>query len=193
MRRICVFCGSNSGSKPEYRHAAEDVGRSLAQRGIELVYGGGNVGLMGVVADAALAAGGRVIGVIPQALASKEVAHWGLTDLRIVESMHERKALMAELSDAFIALPGGIGTMEEFFEVWTWSQLGYHAKPCGLINSGGYFDGLISFLDHMTAEHFLREQHRSMLFVAQMANELLVQFAAFQPPRVEKWIDRDST
>ena len=193
MRRICVFCGSNSGTKPEYRRAAEEVGRSLAERGIELVYGGGNVGLMGVVADAALAAGGRVIGVIPQALASKEVAHWGLTDLRVVESMHERKALMAELSDAFIALPGGIGTMEEFFEVWTWSQLGYHAKPCGLINSAGYFDGLISFLDHMTGEKFLREQHRSMLVVAQTVSDLLDRFATFQAPRVEKWIDREST
>jgi uncharacterized protein (TIGR00730 family) len=193
VRRICVFCGSNSGTQPEFRRAAEDVGRSLAERGIELVYGGGNVGLMGIVADAALAAGGRVIGVIPKALASKEVAHWGLTDLRVVESMHERKALMAELSDAFIALPGGIGTMEEFFEVWTWSQLGYHVKPCGLINSAGYFDGLISFLDHMTAEKFLREQHRSLLVVAQTVNELLVRFAEFQAPRVEKWIDREST
>ncbi|MBI5757148.1 MAG: TIGR00730 family Rossman fold protein [Planctomycetales bacterium] len=193
MRRICVFCGSNSGMKSEYRRAAEDVGRSLAERGIELVYGGGNVGLMGVVADAALVAGGRVIGVIPQALASKEVAHWGLTELRVVESMHERKALMAELSDAFIALPGGIGTMEEFFEVWTWSQLGYHAKPCGLINSAGYFDGLISFLDHMTADQFLRAEHRSMLMVAQTASELLDRFVTFRPPQVEKWIDRDAT
>jgi hypothetical protein len=193
VRRICVFCGSNSGAKPEYRRAAEDVGRLLAARGIELVYGGGKVGLMGVVADAALAAGGRVIGVLPRALATKELAHEGLTDLRVVTSMHERKALMAELSDGFIALPGGIGTMEEFFEVWTWSQLGYHAKPCGLLNSGGYFDGLISFLDHMSAERFLRDEHRSMLVVAQTAGEILDRFASFRPPQVEKWIDRAAT
>jgi len=193
VRRLCVFCGSNSGAKPEYRRAAEEVGRLLAERGIEVVYGGGKVGLMGVVADAALAAGGRVIGVLPRALATKELAHDGLTDLRVVESMHERKALMAELSDGFIALPGGIGTMEEFFEVWTWSQLGYHAKPCGLLNSGGYFDGLISFLDHMSSEKFLRNEHRSMLVIAQTASELLDRFATFRPPQVEKWLDREAT
>src|SRR6187549_1487199 len=151
MMRVCVFAGSSSGSRPEYRTAAEDLGRELAARGIELVYGGAHVGLMGGVADAVLAGGGRVTGVIPKALVDKEVAHTGLTDLRIVASMHQRKALMVDLSDAFIALPGGWGTLDEMFEILTWAQLGLHRKPCGLLNVQKYFDRLLAFLDHCGA------------------------------------------
>src|ERR1043165_174167 len=145
FRRVCVFCGSSPGARPEYRQAAEAMGRLLASRRIGLVYGGGNVGLMGLLADAALSAGGEVIGVIPRHLDAREVAHRGLPDLRVVASMHERKALMADLSDAFIALPGGLGTLEEMFEILTWAQLGLHRKPCGLLNVLGYFDRLLSF------------------------------------------------
>jgi uncharacterized protein (TIGR00730 family) len=190
MKRICVFCGSNPGAEPAYAEAAADLGRLLALRGLTLVYGGGRVGLMGVLADAALAAGGRVTGVIPEALAAKELAHGRLTDLVVVGSMHERKALMSELSDAFIALPGGIGTLEEWFEVWTWSQLGFQPKPCGMLNVAGYYDHLLAFLDHMTAERFLSPPHRSMAIVEERADRLLDRLASYQPPRAEKWIDR---
>lgn len=190
MERICVFCGSNPGADPAYEEAAADLGRLLAGRGLTLVYGGGHVGLMGVLADAALAAGGRVTGVIPEALAAKELAHGRLTDLRVVASMHERKALMSELSDAFIALPGGIGTLEEWFEVWTWSQLGFQPKPCGMLNVAGYYDHLLAFLDHMTEERFLSPPHRSMAIVEDRADRLLDRLASYQPPRAAKWIDR---
>jgi uncharacterized protein (TIGR00730 family) len=190
MKRICVFCGSNPGADPAYTEAAGDLGRLIAGRGLGLVYGGGHVGLMGVLADAALAAGGRVTGVIPEALAAKELAHRGLTDLMVVGSMHERKALMSELSDAFIALPGGIGTLEEWFEVWTWSQLGFQPKPCGMLNVAGYYDHLLAFLDHMTTERFLSPPHRSMALVEDRADRLLDRLASYQPPRAEKWIDR---
>jgi uncharacterized protein (TIGR00730 family) len=162
-RRICVFCGSSAGVRAAYRQAAQTVGRLLARRGIELVYGGGHVGLMGFVADACLSEGGRVIGVIPQALADKEVAHTGLTELRVVRSMHERKAVMAELSDAFLVLPGGYGTWEEFFEVLTWSQLGIHRKPCAVLNVSGYYDPLLAMADRATAEGFVRQVHREAL------------------------------
>ncbi len=188
MERICVFCGSSTGTNPAYAEAAADLGRLLAGRGLALVYGGGRVGLMGVLADAALAAGGRVTGVIPEALAAKELAHGGLTDLVVVRSMHERKACMSELSDAFIALPGGIGTLEEWFEVWTWSQLGFQSKPCGMLNVAGYYDSLLSFLDHMTEERFLSLPHRSMAVVDERADRLLDRLAAYHPPRAEKWI-----
>lgn len=190
MKRVCVFCGSNTGANPAYAEAAADLGLLLARRGLTLVYGGGHVGLMGVLADAALAAGGRVTGVIPEALAAKELAHRGLTDLKVVGSMHERKALMSELSDAFIALPGGIGTLEEWFEVWTWSQLGFQPKPCGMLNVAGYYDHLLAFLDHMAAERFLSPPHRSMAIVEDRADRLLDRLASYQPPRTEKWIDR---
>jgi uncharacterized protein (TIGR00730 family) len=190
---VCVFAGSNMGARREYAAAARDVGRVLAERGIDLVYGGARVGLMGVAADATLAAGGRVTGVIPSALVAKEVAHNGLTDFRVVSSMHERKALMSELSDAFIALPGGWGTWEEFFEVLTWSQLGLHAKPCGLLNVDGYFDRLLSFVDHSIDEGFVRREYRSMISVSVSPAALLDAFASYQPPAVEKWIDRAST
>ena len=178
MHRLCVFCGSSSGNDPAYSELAQQLGRVLAQRRIGLVYGGGRVGLMGVLADAALAAGGEVIGVIPQALLDREHGHRGLTQLRVVDSMHARKALMAELADGFVALPGGIGTLEEIFEVWTWAQLGMHQKPCALINVGGFFTPLIGFLDHLVATGFLRAESRAMMTVAASPEELLTRFSA---------------
>jgi uncharacterized protein (TIGR00730 family) len=189
LNSVCVFCGSNSGASPAYAEAAAGLGRALVRRGLTLVYGGGRVGLMGVVADAALAAGGRVIGVIPEALATREVAHNQVTEMRVVGSMHERKALMSELSDGFLALPGGIGTLEEWFEVWTWSQLGFQPKPCGLLNVTGYYDHLLAFLDHMTEERFLTGTHRSMAIVDDDPELLLDRLASYQPPQARKWID----
>ena len=162
IKRICVYCGSNSGSRPSYTKAARDMGLALTQRGLELVYGGGRVGLMGALADSVLAAGGHVIGIIPQSLAAREVGHHGLKDLRVVNSMHERKALMAELADAFIALPGGFGTLEEISEVLTWAQLGLHRKPYGFLNVEGFYDSLLSFFDHAVAENFIRAVHRGI-------------------------------
>jgi uncharacterized protein (TIGR00730 family) len=191
--RYCVFCGSSPGRRPVYAQAAAALGRTLAEAGIGLVYGGASVGLMGIVADAAQAHGGEVIGVIPRSLVDKEVAHGGLSDLRVVESMHQRKALMAELSDGFIALPGGIGTLEELFEVWTWAQLGDHGKPCALLNVGGFYDGLSSFLDHVVEEAFLRPMHRDMLIVEQDVGGLLSALAGYQAPKVVKWIEKDGT
>ncbi|HEY0554219.1 MAG TPA: TIGR00730 family Rossman fold protein [Thermoanaerobaculia bacterium] len=191
MNSLCVFCGSNPGASPTYAEAAVRLGGILARRGIRIVYGAGRVGLMGVVADAALAAGGEVIGVIPEALATLELAHDGLTDLQVVGSMHERKARMSELSDGFLALPGGIGTLEEWFEVWTWSQLGFHPKPCGLLNVAGYYDHLLAFLDHVTAERFLNEAHRAMAIVGDDPGLLLDRLAAWQPPRARKWIEAE--
>jgi len=193
MKRICVFSGSSPGARPEYREAAADLGSTLARSGLGLVYGGAKVGLMGALADAALAAGGHVVGVIPQVLVQKEVAHAGLTDLRVVSSMHERKGLMAELSDGFIALPGGMGTLEELAEVLTWAQLGMHRKPCGLLNVAGYYDGLAAFLDHAVGERFILPAHRNMLLVATTAKDLLESFASYRAPVVEKWIDRKQT
>ncbi|HEY9823520.1 MAG TPA: TIGR00730 family Rossman fold protein [Candidatus Sericytochromatia bacterium] len=191
MKRVCVFCGSSKGLRPAYKQAAQNMGEALALQGIGLVYGGGNVGLMGAVADAALAAGGEVIGVIPEALVAKEIAHKGLTELRIVGSMHERKALMAELSDAFVALPGGYGTFEEFCEVLTWAQLGLHQKPCGLLNVEGYYDYLIGLFDRAVAEEFLRPQHRSLVLEQEKPQRLLDLLAQYQPVLIDKWIDRD--
>jgi uncharacterized protein (TIGR00730 family) len=181
--RMCVFCGSKTGARPEYLQAARDVGRELAERGIGVVYGGASVGLMGEVADAALAAGGEVIGVIPRGLFGREVAHRGLTELRIVADMHERKATMAQLSSAFIALPGGSGTLEELFEVWTWGQIGVHEKPCGLLDVNGYFEQLSGFVDHMVTEQFLRPEHRQMFTVHSDVDELLREFESYEPPR----------
>ena len=188
LRRVCVFCGSSSGHNPGFRRLAERLGRVLAGQGLGLVFGGGRVGLMGAVADAALAAGGEVIGVIPQALMDREIGHRGLTDLRIVGSMHERKALMAELADGFIALPGGIGTLEELFEIWTWAQLGLHAKPCGLLDGDGFFQPLVGFLDRLVLTGFVRPQHRSMLHCAESPEALLAAFAGYQAPLVAKWV-----
>jgi uncharacterized protein (TIGR00730 family) len=173
LRSLCVFCGSNAGGRPSYRAAADALGLALARRGQRLVYGGGHVGLMGVVADAALGAGGEVVGVIPQHLVDREIAHRSLSELRVVHSMHERKALMAALADGFIVLPGGIGTLEEFFEVWTWGQLGLHAKPYGLLNVDSYFDPLLRFLDHAVTERFVRSDHRDLLVVEEQVERLL--------------------
>lgn len=192
MERICVYCGSNVGDRPSYLAAAQTLGQKLAARHITLVYGGGNVGLMGAIADAALAAGGSVIGVIPQALVDKEVAHSGLTDLRVVPSMHDRKALMADLSDAFIALPGGLGTLEELCEVATWTQLGVHQKAVGLLNVEGFYDGLLGFLDHAIAEKFIRPEHRQILISATEPDHLLDQLAQATVPTVTKWLGREA-
>jgi uncharacterized protein (TIGR00730 family) len=191
LNSVCVFCGSNPGASPAYGEAAARLGRAVARRGMTLVYGGGRVGLMGVTADAALAAGGRVIGVIPEALATRELAHAGLTDLQVVGSMHERKARMSELADGFLALPGGIGTLEEWFEVWTWSQLGFQPKPCGLLDVAGYYRHLLAFLDHMTAELFLSETHRAMAIVDDAPERLLDRLAAYRPTAGRKWIDTE--
>jgi uncharacterized protein (TIGR00730 family) len=191
LRSLCVFCGANPGGKSEYAAAAAAMGRLLGERGIRLVYGGGNVGMMGVLADATLAAGGEVIGVIPQMLVDKELAHRHVTDLRIVGSMHERKALMAELSDAFVALPGGLGTYEELFEVLTWAQLHIHHKSVGCLNALGYFDPLATLLDHAVNEGFLHANQRRLLVIASEPAELLARLAEQQPMRETKWIGRD--
>jgi hypothetical protein len=190
MRRICVFLGSNGGRRTAYMDAATAFGGLLAREGIGLVYGGASVGLMGALANATLEAGGEVIGIIPQRLVEKEIAHRGLSDLRVVGSMHERKALMAELADGFVALPGGIGTLEELFEVWTWAQLGSHGKPCALLNTEGYYDPMLSFLDHTVEEGFMRRAHRDMLLVAQYPEQLLARMREYRAPNVIKWIER---
>jgi uncharacterized protein (TIGR00730 family) len=192
LRRIAVFCGSNVGARPEYVAAAKSLGRAMAARGIGLVYGGSNVGLMAVIADEVEDELGDVIGIIPKALVDREVANTSLDDLRVVASMHERKALMAELADGFIALPGGIGTLEEFFETWTWAQLGMHAKPCGLLNAAGYFDPLLLFLDRTVEERFVRQVHRDMVIVASDPAALLDRFAAYEAPNVVKWVNAGS-
>jgi len=193
MKSICVFCGSNIGRDPRYRAEAESLGRLLAARGIELVYGGGNVGLMGAIADACLAAGGMVIGVIPEALVGKEVAgrvvdHQALTRMEVVDSMHTRKARMAELSDGFVALPGGFGTFEEFCEVLTWGQLGFHVKPMGLLNVAGFFDPLLNMFDHAVDQGFLRAENRAMALAETDIERLLDAMAAYRPEPVSKWL-----
>jgi uncharacterized protein (TIGR00730 family) len=193
LRSICVFCGSRSGGDPAYEAGARELGLALAEEGITLVYGGGRVGLMGVVADAVLEAGGRASGVIPEVLLEREIGHPGLTDLRVVGSMHERKALMSELSEGFVALPGGTGTLEEFFEVQTWAQLGEHGKPCGLLNVANYYEPLLDLFDHMVARGFLSEEHRAMVLVENEPRPLLDAFARYRPPKVVKWIDRGQT
>jgi len=190
LASVCVFCGSSPGGDPAYRAAAEAMGRAIANRGQRLVYGGAKVGLMGALADAALDAGGEVVGVIPAALADKEIAHDGLSRLEIVASMHERKARMAELSDGFIALPGGVGTLEEIFEIWTWGQLGFHAKPAGFLNALGYYNALRNFVDHAVGEAFLQAPHRDMIIFREDAAQMLDAMDAYVPPVVEKWIGR---
>ncbi|GMU67315.1 MAG: cytokinin riboside 5'-monophosphate phosphoribohydrolase [Acidobacteriota bacterium] len=189
MRAVAVFCGSRLGARRAYREAAAGFGRVLARRGLTLVYGGGNVGLMGVVADAALAEGGEVIGVIPAFLMDREVGHAGLSRLVRVESMHERKATMAGLSDAFVALPGGLGTLEEIFEVWTWNLLGLHAKPCGLLDVDGYFSPLVDFLDRTVEAEFVSREHRELLAVESDPGVLLDRLAAAPPPPPAKWVE----
>lgn len=188
MKAVCVFCGSSSGRDPAYAEAARATGTAIAKTGLRLVYGGARVGLMGTVADAALAAGGEVVGVLPFALQEKELAHPALSALHIVASMHERKAMMAELSDAFIALPGGAGTLEELFEVWTWGRLGYHRKPCGFLNVAGFYDGLLAFLDLQRDEGFVRPEMREMVLVETSAEAMLAAFARYEPPATPKWI-----
>lgn len=191
MTRICVFAGSSPGARPEYAETARALGRALLARRLGLVYGGARVGVMGVVADEVLRGGGEVIGVIPHALADREVAHEGLTTLHRVDSMHERKALMADLSEGFIALPGGWGTLEEWFEVLTWSQLGLHRKPCGLLNVAGYFDGLLRFLDHAVAERFVRAEHAGLVIAGHSPQDLVDRLMTQPIPAVTKWIDRE--
>lgn len=191
MKRVCVFCGSSHGHDPRYRRAAEDLGRRLAERGLGLVFGGGSVGLMGALADATLAAGGNAIGVIPHGLAAREIAHRGLSELRVVSSMHERKAHMARLADAFIALPGGFGTLEELFEIVTWAQLGIHRKPIGLLNVAGYYDALIALLDQAVAEGFVSRENHGLVVVEQEPDALLDRLATHQGPPVREWIGPD--
>jgi uncharacterized protein (TIGR00730 family) len=194
VRRLCVFCGSSPGARPAYGDAAEELGRLLVAEGIGLVYGGGHVGLMGRLADAVLGDGGEAIGVMPEALVAKEIGHTRLTDLRVVGSMHERKALMADLADGFVALPGGLGTVEELLEIYTWAQLGLHRKPCALLDVEGYYDGLAAFLAHAVEERFLREDHRAMLIVEREPQALLERLRRFEPGAVApKWIDREQT
>lgn len=189
-RRVCVFCGSSSGGRASYADAARSLARILVARHISIVYGGARVGLMGTLADAALEAGGEVIGVMPRSLVEKEVSHPGLSDLRVVGSMHERKAQMAELSDAFIALPGGYGTLEEFCEVLTWTQLGLQRKPCGILNVDGYYDQLLSLFDHAEKEQFLKPVHRRIVLSDSHPETLVTRLLEHQPPLEDKWIDR---
>jgi uncharacterized protein (TIGR00730 family) len=193
VKRVCVFCGSNAGASSAYVQAAREMGGTISRLGLGLVYGGGNVGLMGMLADAVLARGSEVIGVIPRSMVEKELAHRGLTKLHIVPSMHERKALMAELADAFIALPGGYGTLEEFCEILTWAQLGLHRKPCGLLNIEGFYDPLLAQIDHAVQARFVRAEHRALFVVEQRPEALLQCLLAFQPPAVQKWIGREET
>ena len=193
MKRLGVFCGSSVGVNSAYAEAATTLGTLLAARGIGLVYGGGNVGLMGVIADAALAAGGEVIGVIPKSLADREVAHHGVTELRIVDSMHTRKAMMADLSDAFVAMPGGVGTCEEFFEAITWTQLGLHRKACGLLNVAGFYTELARFIDQAVTDGFIRPVHRAAIVVDDNPERLLDTLTTIDLPDAPKWINRNET
>ncbi len=190
MKRICVFMGSSPGARPVYAEAARNLGQLLVERGLELVYGGSKTGLMGEAADAVLAAGGSVHGVMPQALVDAGIAHQGLTETHVTENMHERKALMSDLADGFIALPGGIGTLEELFEIFTWSQLGFHGKPLALLNVDGYYDGLVTFLSHAVEERFLKQAHKNALILEKDATAILDAFAVYKPQVEAKWIDR---
>jgi uncharacterized protein (TIGR00730 family) len=190
LKSICLFCGSSPGLDPAFRAAAAELGTTLARNSIRLIYGGGHVGLMGVAADACLAAGGDVVGVIPRKLMEKEVGHTGLTQMHVVETMHERKALMTQLSDGFIALPGGFGTLDELFEALTWQQLAYHLLPVGVLNVSGFFDHLVQFLDHARDQRLLREAHRDTLLVDTDLNALVARMRSFVPPNNEKWLDR---
>ncbi len=189
FQSVCVYCGSGFGDRPEYREAAFGIGVMLAQRGIRVVYGGAQVGLMGTVADGALSVGGKVVGVIPRVLVEREIQHPGVTDLRVVDTMHTRKQMMVDLSDAFIALPGGFGTMDELFETLTWLQLGVHSKPLGLLDVSGFYEGLVAFVGHMTRSGFVRPQHAESLLVDADPVRLLERMEAFQPPTLGKWIE----
>ena len=190
MKRICVYCGSSIGKRPEYATAAKALGKALVDCNIGLVYGGASVGIMGLIANTVLELGGEVVGIIPQAIADKEIAHTGLTELNVVANMHERKAMMADYSDGFIALPGGMGTLEELFEVLTWAQLGFHQKPCGVLNVEGYYDHLIAFLEHAVDQEYLKSQHFGMLQTATEPDALLELLSRYQAPVDGKWITR---
>lgn len=189
MKRVCVFAGSSSGNRAEYAESARALGRELASRHVGLVYGGGGTGLMGLLAEAVLEAGGEVTGVIPGALADRELAHSGLTELLVVDSMHERKAKMATLADGFVALPGGLGTLEELMEIWTWAQLGIHARPCGILNVEGYYDPLLDFISQMVRESFVKPIHRRIVIVESDARRLVDALEEYEPPRLRKWMD----
>ena len=190
MKRVCVYCGSSPGADPAFGLAADQLGRALASRGLSLVYGGGSVGLMGRLADSVLAHGGHVIGVIPAGLVRKEVAHLGLPDLHVVATMHERKSRMADLAEAFVALPGGMGTLDEMFEMLTWGQLGLHSRPCAFLDVAGYFQPLLAFLDHAVTARFIKPEHRSMFLVDEDPELLLDRLKGFTVPTLEKWLDR---
>jgi len=193
IKNICVYCGSREGNLPAYADGARALAKVMLQRGIGLVYGGASIGLMGAIADAIIAGGGRAIGVIPGSLLEKEVGHSGLTELHVTQSMHERKALMADLSDAFIALPGGIGTFEEIFEIWTWAQLGFHDKPCGILDVAGYYEKLAEFLDQSVTEGFVSAECRAILSIDTDAERLLDRFEQYRPPAKRRWIVREQT
>lgn len=193
MDSICVYCGSSPGRDPVYTKAATGFADELVNRDLDLIYGGSSVGVMGTLADAVLDAGGKVIGVIPEALEEKEVAHTNLTKLYVVESMHSRKQTMVDLAEGFVALPGGLGTVEEIFEVLTWAQLGFHEHPCGFLNSNNYYDDLTAFLDHAVTEEFVKPVHRERVIVESTPAALLDAFTSYEPQQVEKWIDRDET
>jgi len=193
LKKLCVYCGSSVGKRPEYHEGAKQLAKILVSRGIDLVYGGAAIGVMGIIADAVLEGGGKVTGIIPEDLMGKEVAHQGITELMVVPSMHERKAVMADISDGFIALPGGIGTLEELFEIFTWAQLGFHSKPVGLLNINGYFDNLIKFLDTAVDEQFMNITHRSMLVVEHDPELLIQRLKSYESPVLKKWIDREAT
>lgn len=190
---VCVFCAANPGVDPVYAKRAADMGRFLAESGRRIVYGGGRTGLMGALAEGALSAGGQIVGVMPAHLVDREVAHTGLTELRVVASMHERKSLLAELSDGFLAMPGGLGTMEELFEVWTWGQLGLHRKPYGLLDMRGFFAPLLAFLDHAVVEGFIRQEYRDLLVVDTEPHALISRMESMSPPALPRWVDRAST
>ncbi|AEK61713.1 Lysine decarboxylase family [Collimonas fungivorans Ter331] len=192
IKSLCVYCGSSPGATPVYAEAARGLAQAMVEQDIALVYGGGNVGLMGIIADEVLRLGGRATGVIPQALLQKELGHKGLTQLHIVKDMHERKAMMADLSDGFIAMPGGVGTLEELFEVFTWAQLGFHQKPIGLLNVDGFYDGLLQFIQHMVSQRFLKGEQAEILIAEAHAAELLQRFKSFVPHLVPKWLDRNT-
>ena len=190
MKQVCIFCGSYQGTQPIYMITAHQMGMGLAQRGLGLVYGGGRVGLMGAVADGTMAGGGKVTGVIPQSLVDRELAHNGLSEIHVVKSMHERKAMMAEIADAFIAMPGGYGTLDELFEIITWAQLGFHHKPIALLNIGGYFDPLLTFIEHMATEGFIKPEHRGAVLVKNEVDTLLDTLLSYKPPQLEKWLKK---
>jgi len=193
LTSLCIYCGSGSGRIDAYAAAARALAQAMVERGVRLVYGGASVGIMGTVADEVLRLGGKVVGVIPEAMMRKELAHAGLTELHVTPTMHARKTLMAELADGFVALPGGIGTMEEIFEIWTWGQLGFHRKPCGLLNAAGYYDSLIAFLDHATREQFVRPDQRRMLVVESEPSALLDRLMTYNPPELPKWMGPGET